>query len=241
MNTPLQPTLQHVVPPDLRVLFDSLGLEFGKNINCVRPGTIKSTDGYTATIQIAQQKVTTIQPDGTETTDVFSPLVNVPIWTLGGGGVTATFPVNEGDSCILLFNDRELDNWYETGDILAPTTPRVHDLSDAIALVGLRPKPQQLSGISRTTAQLRSDDGTTYVELDPAGKIVNVVAPGGLNATADVTITGNLNVEGSSGVDTALIGCNLTQASGKVLKAGNGATGTFNIVTVQDGIVVSGS
>ena len=52
--------------------------------------------------------------------------------------------------------------------------------------------------------------------------------------------TGFRNIYGDAGGEWRL-NANLMQESGRSIHAGNGATGTFNIVNVVDGIVISGS
>jgi hypothetical protein len=242
-STIIQPTSQQANPPDLRVLLDSFSLEIAKQINCVRPGIIQAVySNNTVDIQIAQQQVTSVQADGTKTFAQFAFLKDVPIYTLGGGGVTITFPIKVGDECLVLFCDREIYNWYLTGQISAPTSPRLHDFSDAICLCGLRSVPNNLSGISTSEAQIRSNDGATSIGLNPTTYKITLTSTVEVIVNSPLTtIVGNMNVEGTGGGDTATIDCNLTQTTGKVFKAGNGATGTFNVVTVVNGIVTGGS
>lgn len=178
-NTPIDPTLQNPVPPDLRNLFTRLSSEIRKQINSARPGIIMDFNAAnsTATVQIAQQQVTSVSPLGVRTLAAFSPLVSVPVYTLGGGGVTATFPIKVGDECIVLFCDREIDNWLNSGGTnTAPSSPRIHDLSDGICLVGIRSIPRELGGVSTTEAQLRTDDGLSFVGINPATQGVRVHA-----------------------------------------------------------------
>ena len=54
-------------------------------------------------------------------------------------------------------------------------------------------QPKALPNISSDTAQLRSTDGGTYVEI-AAGGVINAVAPGGFNVTGNTVITGTLTV-----------------------------------------------
>jgi hypothetical protein len=49
-------------------------------------------------------------------------------------------PIQSGDTCLVLFCDRDLDNWFESGQITTLNSNRVHDLSDGVALVGIRHK-----------------------------------------------------------------------------------------------------
>jgi len=110
-------------------------------------------------------------------------LVDVPVVFPRGGGVTLTFPVKAGDECQLIFNDRCIDFWWQSGGVQLPVDPRQHDLSDAVAIVGLQSQAKKISNISTSTAQFRSDDGLAYLEINPTTHAMNIVAPGGFNVT----------------------------------------------------------
>lgn len=121
-------------------------------------------------------------------------LVNVPVQFPSGGGFTATFPLAEGDEVLVMFADRCIDGWWQSGGIQAQIELRSHDLSDGFAIPKVWSQPNVLSGVSATTMQLRSDDGLLYVEL-AGGHVCNIVAPGGLNITApNVTINASTKV-----------------------------------------------
>ncbi len=67
-------------------------------------------------------------------------LVRVPVIVLNGGGGYTTYPIFSGDQCLLMFCDRDIDLWLEKGVTNSPpNSDRIHDLSDAVALVGLSP------------------------------------------------------------------------------------------------------
>ena len=174
--TDVAPTLKQPNPPTLTELLDSLTREILKNLNCIKPCVVVeysaggADDIPTAKLRIAFQKVTSIASDGTKTLAEYTELVSVPVFFMGGGGFTMTYPIAPGDEGIVLFNDRNIDNWVHFGAGQAPETGRVHDLSDGIALIGIRSMPRALGNISATAAQLRSDDGQTVIEASP-GKI----------------------------------------------------------------------
>lgn len=131
-------------------------------------------------------------------------LVDVPVCFPRGGGCTLTFPVSQGDEALIVFSSRCIDAWWQSGGIQVQAELRMHDLSDGFAIPGPFSQATKISGFSTTSTQLRSNDGTTYVELNPSGKVVNVVAPGGMTITAPtVTITGIINVENQQGAPTA--------------------------------------
>lgn len=68
------------------------------------------------------------------------PILNdVPVIFPVAGGASLTFPVNEGDTCLVVCCERCIDTWVETGQQAPPPDPRKWDLSDAVAIVGLTP------------------------------------------------------------------------------------------------------
>jgi len=115
-------------------------------------------------------KGTQQRPDGTELPAVMPLCVDVPIVYPSGGGFTLTFPIAEGDECLLVFASRCIDAWWQLGGVQPPLELRMHDLSDGFALVGPRSQPRVIGGVNSTATQLRSDDGQTFVEVGP-GKI----------------------------------------------------------------------
>lgn len=180
--------------------FDAQKLSIFTGLRVAMPGIIQSfdPDAVTCTVQpaIYGQKV---GEDGKATSEAIPILPDVPVVFPRGGGCTLTFPVNPGDECLLVFSDRCIDFWWQNGGIQEAVDPRQHDLSDAFAIVGPQSQAKKISGISTTAAQFRSDDGSTYLEINPATKKIKLVAPGGFDVISPlstfsekVTITGLL-------------------------------------------------
>lgn len=187
------------------------------------PGIIQSFSAskVTATVQIAIKGVVHT-PDGNAQFVNMPLLVDVPVHFPRGGNCTLTFPVAQGDECLVVFAARCIDGWYQSGGVQAPMEPRIHDLSDGFAFVGFFSQATKISGISTSTAQLRSNDGSTYVEVNPSGKIVNVVAPGGMTLTTPtVTITGVINVQNVNSAPTAMAITGNTNFTGQVSANGH--------------------
>lgn len=144
------------------------------DLNCHHLATVQSFNQdqqtITATINYTQTTFTL-----NTTTQLYVPtqtsypqLVDVPIIVLGGGGSNLTFPVQQGDQCIIMFNDRSIDNWFASGLAGPLNSPRLHSFADGIALVGLN----FLAGDGSTTALqnydtaravLRNSGGTTGI------------------------------------------------------------------------------
>lgn len=181
--------------PDLTILLETIQRGVMEQINCAKVGTIQSFNAtlQEATIAIAFTQVTSVSPTGVKTFAQYPLLVNVPVMFPQGGGFALTFPIAAGDECIVIFNDRQIDNWLATGAGQPPSLGRVHDLSDGIAIVGLRNNTRALAGVSTSSTQLRSVDGATYIDM-AAGKIQivanEVVIHGNVKATFDANGTG---------------------------------------------------
>jgi Phage protein Gp138 N-terminal domain len=158
------------------------------------PGIVQSFNAgaITATVQIAIKGVVHT-PDGSAQFVNMPLLVDVPVHFPRGGGCTLTFPVAKGDECLVVFAARCIDSWWQSGGIQAPMETRIHDLSDGFAFVGFFSQATKISGISSASAQLRSNDGATYIDLNPSAQTVKVVAPGGFEVDSPtITLNGQL-------------------------------------------------
>jgi len=160
------------------------------------PAIIQSFDATkcTCTAQPAIQALIR-QEDGTQKYVNMPLLVDVPVLFPNAGIFMLSFPVTQGDECLVIFADRCIDNWWNSSGIQPQVTNqgvgelRFHDLSDGLAILGPFSKPNVPSGISTSTVQLRTKDGATYLEID---------ASGNCNIHANVNITGNLVVSGTT-------------------------------------------
>lgn len=121
-------------------------------------------------------------------------LVDVPVFFPRGGGCSMTFPVRKGDECLLIFSDRCIDFWWQSGGIQETVDPRQHDLSDAFAIVGLQSGQTKIADISTDAVQLRTDDGRAFIELRQNGE-VTITTPH-LTINSDTTINGEVKVNG---------------------------------------------
>jgi len=94
------------------------------------PGRVESVSGDRCSVKPLINR--TLRDGRTEELPV---VANVPIWFPRGGGASITWPVAAGDGCLLVFSERSLDAWKAGGQ--NPADPRKHDLTDAVAFVGL--------------------------------------------------------------------------------------------------------
>lgn len=146
------------------------------------PGIVQSFDPDAVTV-VVQPAIKGYEPDsnGINQSTTLPLLVDVPVVFPRGGGCTLTFPVKAGDECLVIFADRCIDFWWQSGGIQEPVDERMHDLSDAFCIVGPQSQAKKIGDISTSAVELRSDDGETKLSLNPASGVINGTAPGGFN------------------------------------------------------------
>ena len=152
-------------------------------IRTAGPGIVTAVNlaAQTVTVQLAIQGAID-SPDGT-TQNVNMPLLaDVPICWPRAGGFALTMPIAIGDEVLVVYGDRCIDSWWQSGGIGAPLSPRMHDLSDAFAILAPTSQPRKLANVSTTAMQMRNEAGTAYIELTAAGAI-NLVGTA-ISATA---------------------------------------------------------
>ncbi|MBE0469602.1 MAG: hypothetical protein IBX55_08880 [Methyloprofundus sp.] len=120
--------------------------------------------------------------------------VDVPLITLQGAGSFIAMPYAVGDYCILFFTERCFDNWYDGQDFAPPAEYRMHDYSDAFALVGVNAKADSIanSDVIRISGDVLAEG--------------NHVHTGNYTLTGDLTVNGNINCTGKLTVNSAIIG-----------------------------------
>ena len=142
--------------PDLRALLQQFKLEIFASLNCHQWGVIKGFNStkQTVTVQIAVTRQVPVDQGGQAAyqSKAYPLLVDVPVFIPSGGAGYLTFPITAGDICLVLFNDRDFDQFWATGNIQDPNSGRMHDLSDGLAIVGFRTAAHPLA--SYDTAQV---------------------------------------------------------------------------------------
>ncbi|CAM3711880.1 translation initiation factor IF-2 [Rouxiella silvae] len=192
---------------DTAALTEALAKDISSNLRVSMPGIIQSFDpgddtrGPTCVV-LPAIKGTKTDSDGNVTSEDYPLLVDVPMVFPRGGGVTLTFPIGEGDECLLVFSDRCIDFWWQSGGVQEAVDKRQHDLSDAFAIVGLQSGATKISNISTTAVQLRTDDGASFIELKQGGavniKSTLVTIDGDVQVNGAITSTGDQTAAGIS-------------------------------------------
>ncbi|ELZ1063216.1 MULTISPECIES: Gp138 family membrane-puncturing spike protein [Enterobacteriaceae] len=175
------------------------------------PGVIRSFDPETVTCDVDIAITARMTKAGTMVEDfqyesVRHPILeDLPVVFPRGGGVTLTFPVKEGDECLIVFSSRSIDFWWQNGGVQERADGRVLDLSDAFVIPGPQSQARKISGISTSAAQLRTDDGSAFVEV-AAGGAITITSPqitlnGPVQVNGSITSTGDQTANGISQVN----------------------------------------
>lgn len=148
-------------------------------LRCALPGVIESFDPgtQTATVQPALNMKINL---GDEVRQQPLPVVqNVPVVLpfAQGAGLLLTLPLAPGDECLLVFADRALDNFIQSGGVQCAGAGtedgtmalRMHSLTDAICIPGLISNPQAVPSYSTEAIELRDRERVTYISLGPEG------------------------------------------------------------------------
>ena len=91
-------------------------------------------------------------------------------------------PIKAGDQCIVLFSDRNINNWLRNGNEAAPADGRCHDMSDGIALVGINSMASTLPAYPANTCRL----SYAGAEIDLASGNIDIKTGNG----EEITLTG---------------------------------------------------
>lgn len=170
------------------------------SLHTALPGLIESIDLSTQTVSVQptiQFEKINVAKDGTITyTPVTLPLlIKVPLFFPRGGDYAITFPVKVGDECLVIFAERCIDSWWESGKVGPQIEFRMHDLSDGFAIVGFSSVPHVVPNIDADKMQIRKLDSSTVIELSDEGVAINTDQDVTVDASnIALTATNNLDL-----------------------------------------------
>ena len=162
------PQYYEVNPADLNMLLMEFEKAINGSLNCHKVGTISNFYPETQTADaVIGARAVIGQKNLNNNSSVFAdypPILNRPVIILGGGGGAITFPIKSGDECLILFNDKDMTPWYNSNSPQSPNdTERLHHLTDAIILVGLKSAKNHISDYNPDATEIRC--GNTKISL----------------------------------------------------------------------------
>lgn len=115
---------------DLPTFIDAKKHELAVDLKVSKLGTIEKYDEKTCTASV---KLMTLFDEKTPYKWEYPVLPNVPVVR----NKYISHPIKEGDGCLVIFLDSDFTAWLDKGEREAPITPRLHNLNDPIAIVGI--------------------------------------------------------------------------------------------------------
>lgn len=184
------------------------------NLWTALPAVVQSFNAAKLTVE-AQPTIQgqVFQPDGTWVSTTMPLCVDCPVMYPGGGGFLFTFPIVAGDEGLLVFASRCIDAWWQNGGVQKQAELRMHDLSDGFFFpTGGMSQPNIPNDVSANSAQLRTRDGTSFIDLNSVTSTITLKA-------ASIALLGNLQMG----------------AVGDTIKGQNGGAVDFGTTQVKQG------
>jgi hypothetical protein len=135
-------------------------------IHTAMPGRVETYDRARAMVSV-KPLIKRIYRDGMK---ISLPVIsNVPVIFPRSGEASLSFPLQKGDTGLILFSERSLENWLARGGEAEPGDPRRFDLTDGIFLPGLY--PFNAASPAEADGSLALKFKTAKIKLQPNGKI----------------------------------------------------------------------
>lgn len=136
----------------------------------VRTITVATVTSYDSTTQTAVVQPLLMRKLNTDPAASLPPEIgDVMVATWGNGEWTATFNLQPGTNVILGICDRSIQKWKVDGGAIDPDVPRHHNMTDAIILGVINPKPKAAELVTPGGGiEIRKIDGSLRLRLDDA-------------------------------------------------------------------------
>lgn len=206
-------------------------IEMMKDVGTSIPGHFLAFNPDT---QLAQIQIGVVGIDVSGKTFTHSPIIECPVAFLGGSQYFIEHQIDPGDECLIIFSQRYIDAWVNTGGVAQQDIVRFHDFSDAAILPGLRSQPNKISSFENNGVRLRNKAGDKFIWLKNDGTAEITVDT--LKINADIEHTGTQTTSVAIVAPTVTAQTSLTVA-GKEVDEHDHDNGTYNV----SGTPVSGT
>lgn len=188
---------------DLKQVLDHLKREIFLELNCHSIGEIVSFDEVeqTCRVKISYLKTRRVRNDQGKYVDEhysYPVLLDCPTLIYCGGIAGLTMPIKKGDSCFILFSDRDIDNWTSGYSDTFLASPRAHSMSDAIVFVGMKNSSNKLENYDTENPHLFNGDMSLKLKTDKLLVTDQVNTLGALLRTFADAIKGIVTTNGGS-------------------------------------------
>ena len=125
------------------------------------PGHVLTFD---PTTQLAQVQVGVLRVDINGAEFTVPPIIEVPVY-FPGGDYCVEYQIDEGCEGDILFSQRCIDGWIQSGGVATNPIGRFHNMQDAMFLPGFRSRPNALPAFQNNGVRMRNRAGTQFVWL----------------------------------------------------------------------------
>lgn len=161
-------------------------------IHTSMPGKVVSYNSLAQTVDVQPMcKRQLFTADGEKVYESLPLLPGVPVCFPRGGGYVVTFPLQAGDTVVLVFSEAGLAEFLETGSEAEPWDTRRHHISNAVAIPSISPDTAPLASgdnSARTAGIVIGKDGANEQIRFASGSIKL-----GANATDFVALASLVN------------------------------------------------
>lgn len=172
-----------------------------KDVRVSMPARIISFDAKSKTAQV---EIMLNMEDAEGNPVEYPPLIDCPCMFTRGGGFHVVHGYNQGDNGVVLFSDRCIDSWFESGAKTVPMDFRIHSMSDAYFL-GAVDNLTDVSPIIDDAIFIGKDDNSAGLQINSDGSVIlkgssfeiqPLTTSNGITNTGLINTTGNVIIAG---------------------------------------------
>lgn len=183
--------------PDLTYAMSIFGNSIQYDLNCHRVGKIVkfNPDDLTCDVELLELKPTQSR------LDKYALIQGLPLLVSGGIDTNLTFGDVTGAECLVHFNDRDIDSWFDTGESYMPNSKRMHDFSDGF--VSLRPHNKndiidyEIDGTVLNKGQNKIKITSDSIIVSVVGGCVLTLKDNTATLVGDLIVNGNVTASGT--------------------------------------------
>lgn len=174
--------------------------------NCHRVGRIVAFNKNELTCDV---QLLELMDNVTTGSQNFAIIKQLPLIIEGNDNSHLTWGNIVGSECLIHFNDRDIDNWFKTGEEYLPNTTRMHNFSDGF--VTLRPRSKgKIFAYFENGVEIKNGNTVIHLNDDGTVEITNgtstITMNGGTVAiTGNVTVSGDITATGTITGDTDVV------------------------------------
>lgn len=168
-----------------------------KGVSTSIPGHVLTFDPDTQLAQV-QPGIMRVDINGAEFK--VPPIIEVPVY-FPGGDYCIEYQIDPGCEGDILFSQRCIDGWVQSGGVAANPIGRFHNMQDAMFLPGFRSQPNVLPSFQNNGVRMRNKAGSQFVWLKNDNTISMQNGAGSFELLADgsflinglkITVDGNV-------------------------------------------------